>query len=98
MSRHAYCVWETDGTIYGYDRNAGGFPIPVYTHVPAHTNYPDYRSRCSRQLRHRTRFRGGFNLIGKHRESLIANSEGQQIVKFSRLRCRGIARFSRMLF
>jgi hypothetical protein len=24
-------VWETDGTIYGYDRNAGGFPIPVYT-------------------------------------------------------------------
>ena len=29
---HAYCVWETDGTIYGYDRNVGGFPIPVYTH------------------------------------------------------------------
>src|SRR4029453_18950233 len=29
---HPYCVWETDGTIYGYDRNAGGFPIPVYTH------------------------------------------------------------------
>src|SRR6516162_2351688 len=29
---HAYCIWETDGTIYGYDRNAGGFPIPVYTH------------------------------------------------------------------
>ena len=29
---HAYCVWETEGTIYGYDRNAGGFPIPVYTH------------------------------------------------------------------
>src|SRR6478672_8419717 len=28
---HAYCVWETDGTIYGYDRNAGAFPIPVYT-------------------------------------------------------------------
>jgi len=28
---HAYCVWETDGTIYGYDRNAGSFPIPVYT-------------------------------------------------------------------
>jgi hypothetical protein len=24
-------VWETDGTIYGYDRNAGSFPIPVYT-------------------------------------------------------------------
>src|SRR6187549_3997829 len=28
---HAYCVWETEGTIYGYDRNSGGFPIPVYT-------------------------------------------------------------------
>ena len=28
---HAYCVWETDGTIYGYDRNAGSFVIPVYT-------------------------------------------------------------------
>ena len=28
---HAYCVWETDGVIYGYDRNAGSFPIPVYT-------------------------------------------------------------------
>src|ERR1700736_2250052 len=28
---HAYCVWETDGIIYGYDRNAGSFPIPVYT-------------------------------------------------------------------
>jgi len=28
---HAYCVWETDGTIYGYDRNAGSFTIPVYT-------------------------------------------------------------------
>ena len=28
---HAYCIWETDGTIYGYDRNAGSFPIPVYT-------------------------------------------------------------------
>jgi len=31
---HAYCVWETDGTIYGYDRNAGAFPIPVYTQDP----------------------------------------------------------------
>ena len=31
---HAYCVWETDGTIYGYDRNAGSFPIPVYTQDP----------------------------------------------------------------
>ncbi len=30
-SGHAYCVWETEGTIYGYDRNAGSFPIPVYT-------------------------------------------------------------------
>src|ERR1700736_6496870 len=28
---HAYCVWEPDGIIYGYDRNAGSFPIPVYT-------------------------------------------------------------------
>src|SRR5437762_13057794 len=28
---HAYCVWETDGTIYGYDRNAGAFPLPIYT-------------------------------------------------------------------
>jgi len=28
---HAYCVWETEGTIYGYDRNAGSFAIPVYT-------------------------------------------------------------------
>jgi len=31
---HAYCVWETDGTIYGYDRNSGGFPIPTYTKDP----------------------------------------------------------------
>jgi hypothetical protein len=28
---HAYCVWETEGNIYGYDRNAGAFQIPVYT-------------------------------------------------------------------
>jgi hypothetical protein len=28
---HAYCVWETEGVIYGYDRNAGSFQIPVYT-------------------------------------------------------------------
>ena len=28
---HAYCVWETQGTIYGYDRNSGAFPLPVYT-------------------------------------------------------------------
>ncbi len=31
---HAYCIWETNGTIYGYDRNSGGFPIPVYTRDP----------------------------------------------------------------
>jgi hypothetical protein len=31
---HAYCVWETDGTIYGYDRNSGAFPIPIYTREP----------------------------------------------------------------
>ena len=31
---HAYTVWETDGTIYGYDRNNGGFPIPSYTRDP----------------------------------------------------------------
>ena len=28
---HAYCVWETEGNVYGYDRNSGSFPIPVYT-------------------------------------------------------------------
>jgi hypothetical protein len=28
---HAYCVWETEGSVFGYDRNAGSFPIPVYT-------------------------------------------------------------------
>jgi hypothetical protein len=28
---HAYCVWETEGNIYGYDRNSGAFPLPVYT-------------------------------------------------------------------
>lgn len=31
---HAYCVWETAGTIYGYDRNSGSFPIPIYTREP----------------------------------------------------------------
>ena len=31
---HAYCVWETEGTVYGYDRNNGGFPIPTYTRDP----------------------------------------------------------------
>lgn len=28
---HAYCVWETQGVVYGYDRNSGAFPLPVYT-------------------------------------------------------------------
>lgn len=32
---HAYCVWETAGTIYGYDRNGGSFPIPNGTREPA---------------------------------------------------------------
>ncbi len=31
---HAYCVWETEGTVFGYDRNAGAFPIPTYTRDP----------------------------------------------------------------
>src|SRR3954468_12301265 len=31
---HAYCVLETEGNIYGYDRNSGSFPIPVYTRDP----------------------------------------------------------------
>jgi len=31
---HAYCVWETEGNIYGYDRNSGAFLIPVYTRGP----------------------------------------------------------------
>ena len=31
---HAYCVWETGGTIYGYDRNGGSFPIPHGTREP----------------------------------------------------------------
>jgi len=31
---HAYCIWETEGNIYGYDRNSGGFPLPVYTRDP----------------------------------------------------------------
>src|SRR5438874_13723522 len=30
----AYCVWETEGNVYGYDRNSGAFPIPVYTRDP----------------------------------------------------------------
>lgn len=28
---HAYTVWETEGSIYGYDRNSGSFGLPVYT-------------------------------------------------------------------
>jgi len=31
---HAYCVWETEGNIYGYDRNGGAFPIPINTRDP----------------------------------------------------------------
>lgn len=31
---HAYCVWETDGQIFGYDRNGGAFPIPVKEREP----------------------------------------------------------------
>jgi hypothetical protein len=31
---HAYCVWETEGNVYGYDRNSGAFPIPVSIHDP----------------------------------------------------------------
>lgn len=31
---HAYCVWETEGNIYGYDRNSGAFPLPVSTRDP----------------------------------------------------------------
>ena len=25
---HAYCVWQTDGHTFGYDRAGGSFPIP----------------------------------------------------------------------
>jgi hypothetical protein len=31
---HAYCVWETDGQIFGYDRNGGAFPIPGKVREP----------------------------------------------------------------
>jgi hypothetical protein len=31
---HAYCVWETDGQIIGYDRNGGAFPVPVKEREP----------------------------------------------------------------
>lgn len=32
---HAYCVWETAGTIYSYDRSGGSAPVPVYSREPA---------------------------------------------------------------
>lgn len=31
---HAYCVWQTDGHIFGYDRAGGSFPIPGNTRDP----------------------------------------------------------------
>jgi hypothetical protein len=31
---HAYCVWQTDGNTFGYDRNGGSFPIPGNTRDP----------------------------------------------------------------
>jgi hypothetical protein len=31
---HAYCVWETDGRLFGYDRNNGGWPIPTRRRDP----------------------------------------------------------------
>ena len=31
---HAYCVWETDGQLFGYDRNNGGWPIPSKDREP----------------------------------------------------------------
>ena len=31
---HASCVWETEGNVYGYDRNSGAFPSPVCTRDP----------------------------------------------------------------
>ena len=30
-SGHAYCVWETEGTIYSYNRSSGAIPFPTYT-------------------------------------------------------------------
>jgi hypothetical protein len=33
-SGHAYCVWETDGQIFGYDRSGGSFPIPTKDKEP----------------------------------------------------------------
>ena len=37
---HAYCVWETEGTIYGYDRNAG-----LVSHPGVHARCPRDRYR-----------------------------------------------------
>lgn len=31
---HAYCVWQTDGHVFGYDRNGGSFPIPGNSRDP----------------------------------------------------------------
>ncbi|HYR57252.1 MAG TPA: hypothetical protein VEO95_01430 [Chthoniobacteraceae bacterium] len=31
---HAYCVWQTDGNIFGYDRAGGSFPIPGNSRDP----------------------------------------------------------------
>lgn len=31
---HAYCVWQTDGQIFGYDRAGGAFPIPGNSRNP----------------------------------------------------------------
>lgn len=31
---HAYCVWQTDGQIFGYDRVGGSFPIPGNSRDP----------------------------------------------------------------
>ncbi|MEA3208650.1 MAG: hypothetical protein QOE70_1707 [Chthoniobacter sp.] len=31
---HAYCVWQTDGHMFGYDRAGGSFPIPGTAREP----------------------------------------------------------------
>jgi len=31
---HAYCVWETEGRMFGYDRAGGSFPIPTLKRDP----------------------------------------------------------------
>jgi hypothetical protein len=74
-----------------------GDGIKYRYHMPTHTNDADYRSGGSGQVRYGTRFSRGFNLIGKHCESFIADGEGQQVVKFSRLSNHGIGRRFRML-